>query len=76
MSGFTAIYCFIQLALPSLLLELQQRLGDIQKERKGFRGRIKQFTKATSTQDELAGYKSRLNELCTNFTVSQINASI
>ena len=66
----------IQLTLPSLLLEVEQGLGHIQKQRKGFRGLVKQFTKATSIQAELARHKSRLNELRTNFTVSLINASI
>ena len=62
----------MQLTLPSLLLEVEQGLGHIHKQRKGFRGRVKQFTKATSIQDKVAGYKSRLNELRTNFMVSQV----
>jgi hypothetical protein len=66
----------IVLTVSSLLLEVQQKLGDIQKGRKSFRGRVKQFTKATSIQAELAGYKSRLNELRTNFTVSQVQIFI
>jgi hypothetical protein len=71
---FMIICPTIQLTLPSLLLEVEQGLGYLQKQRKSFRGRVKQFTKGTSIQDELAGYKSRLNELRTNFTVSQTNA--
>ena len=73
---FAAIWCFIRLTLPSLLLEVQQKLGDIQKGRKDFRGRVKQLTKATSIQAELAGYKSRFNELRTNFTVSHVQIFI
>jgi hypothetical protein len=62
----------IEFTLPSLLLEVEQGLGHLQKQRRSFRGRIKQFTRATSIQDEVAGYKSRLNELRTNFMVSQV----
>jgi hypothetical protein len=62
-------YLSLQLTLPSLLLEIRQGLGHISKQRKGIRGRLREFGKATSTQDSLTGYKTSLNELRSNFTV-------
>jgi hypothetical protein len=52
----------------SLLLEIQQGLGKLQK--KGVRPRIKEFVRSTSIGDELKRYKSRVKELRLNFIVS------
>ena len=68
----STIFSPLQLMLSSLLLEIQQGLGHIQKQRKGVRGRLREFGKSTSIQDSLAGYKASLNELRSNFTVSDI----
>ncbi|KAJ7243997.1 P-loop containing nucleoside triphosphate hydrolase protein [Mycena rebaudengoi] len=60
--------------LQSLLLEIQQGLGKLQK--KGFRPRIKEFVRSASIGDELKRYKSRVKELRLNFltlSVAQLN---
>ncbi|KAJ7230940.1 hypothetical protein C8J57DRAFT_1582492 [Mycena rebaudengoi] len=60
--------------LQSLLLEIQQGLGKLQK--KGFRPRIKEFVRSASIGDEFKRYKSRVKELRLNFltlSVAQLN---
>ncbi|KAJ6543183.1 hypothetical protein B0H10DRAFT_2181414 [Mycena sp. CBHHK59/15] len=64
--------------LQSLLHDIQQGLGKIQKsQRKGLRSRLKEFTRSSSIGDELLVYKARLNELRTNFTLlAAMNADL
>ena len=66
----------LRFTLSRLLLEIQQGLGHIQKQQKGVRDRLREFGKSSSIQDALSGYKTSLNELRTNFTVSQIQGFV
>jgi hypothetical protein len=61
----------VHLTVPfSLLHEIQQELGKLHEKSTGFRVRLKKLTRSTSIKDSLAGYKARLDNLCTRFTVS------
>ncbi|KAJ7020652.1 P-loop containing nucleoside triphosphate hydrolase protein [Mycena alexandri] len=59
---------------------------NLQDQSKGFRGRVKEFVKSSSTADEIAGYQQKIQALCsklklmavveTNFKVDEIHTII
>lgn len=56
--------------VPSLLHSVQEGLERLHRnQRKGIRHRLKEFTKSSSLRAEIEGYRYRLHDLRTNFTV-------
>ncbi|KAF7365948.1 Kinase-like protein [Mycena venus] len=51
----------------SFLRVVQTELEGLVRSRVGFRGRFKEFLRATTVADQINGYKSRINELRSNF---------
>ncbi|KAJ7278516.1 hypothetical protein C8J57DRAFT_1503393 [Mycena rebaudengoi] len=64
--------------LRSLLQEIEQKVGQVQKNQKSqVRKALKEFIKSTSIGDELARYKTRVEQLRSDFmlmTIAQLNS--
>ncbi|KAJ7640137.1 hypothetical protein B0H17DRAFT_477988 [Mycena rosella] len=56
--------------LGKFLSEVHDRVQLLQKEPKGFRGRIKEVVKLRSTADEISKYGNRIRELRSNFVLA------
>ncbi|KAJ7729352.1 hypothetical protein B0H16DRAFT_1697238 [Mycena metata] len=72
--------------LESYLKAVILAIRNVQDESKGFRGRVKEFLKSSSLTDEIAGYQTQIQGLCsklklmaiveTNFKVGEIHAIV